>query len=149
MKASTAKNASKLLRLLRDQTRVDKLVWNETEKSDIFQASFPSYSVRIGPSSKLGSATAAAIAAGLGIITNDDQPPVDFTLVIYDSNGKVDDVISVPGVLEVLQKPLTYPLPDATELNSLLQEVYESALAQVDRMGSSTGALIHELEQIE
>lgn len=148
MKASTAKNAGKLLRLLRDRTRLDKLIWNETEKSDVFQASFPSYSVRVGPSSKLGSAT-AAIAAGLGIMTNDDQTPVDFALVIYDGNGKVDDMISVPGVLEVLQKPLTYPLPEATELNSLLQEVYESALAQVDRMGSSTGTLIHALEQIE
>ena len=148
MKASTAKNASKLLRLLRDQTQVNKLVWEETERSDVLQASFPSYSVRIGPSSKLGSSN-TAIAAGLGRAFSDNQIPVGFALVIYDSSGRVDDTISVPGIIELLQGPLTYSLPDETELSSLLQEVHESALAQVDRMGSSTGALIHELERIQ
>ena len=65
MKASTARNASKLLQLLRDQTQVDKLIWEETERSDVLQASFPNYSVRIGPSSKFGPAS-GAIAASLG-----------------------------------------------------------------------------------
>lgn len=148
MKASTAKNASKLLQLLRDQTQADKLIWEETERNDVLQASFPNYSVRIGPSSKFGSAS-AAIAAGLGRTFSDSQIPIGFALVIYDSDGRVDDTISVPGALEALTGPLTYLLPDETELTSLLQEVHESALAQVDRMGSSTGALIHELEQIE
>lgn len=146
MKASTAKNATELLQLLRDRTQNEKLNWEETERSDVLQASFSNYSVRVGPSSKIGSA-AAAITAVLGRMAAADEFPLDVALVIFDGSGNVDDVISVPGALELLNRPITYSLPDPAVISTLLRDVFDLALKQVERTGSSTGELIHELEQ--
>lgn len=77
---------AKLIAVLKEQTESGLLAWAQTEKSDMFQASFPGYSVRI--------------------FVRDHNPiEQDYVLQIINYLGEIVEEISDPDLKNVMENP--------------------------------------------
>lgn len=79
----------KLIETLLSQTEAGTLQWAQTEKSEIFQASFPRYSIRIYPQNDRSNL----------------QP--DYFLQILNEVGEIVEVVSDPDLRDVMDMPFT------------------------------------------
>ncbi|RBC03299.1 hypothetical protein C3E97_004510 [Pseudomonas sp. MWU12-2115] len=77
---------AKLVETLAVQTESGSLQWAQTEKSDMFQASFPRYSIRLYPK------TASTFE-------------VDYVLQILNDLGDIVEEVSDPDLRSVLENP--------------------------------------------
>ncbi|WP_330206609.1 hypothetical protein [Pseudomonas sp. AM14(2022)] len=78
---------AKLIETLLSQTESGALPWAQTEKSDMFQASFPRYSIRIYPQRS----------------HNSLEP--DYVLQILNDLGDIVEEVSDPDLQSVLETP--------------------------------------------
>lgn len=77
---------AKLVEVLLKQTATGSLQWAPTENSDMFQASFPRYSIRLYPQSK-------------------NSFDVDYVLQILNELGEIVEEVADPDLKEVLESP--------------------------------------------
>ncbi|MBT0624493.1 hypothetical protein KIH32_11295 [Pseudomonas fluorescens] len=80
---------AKLIETLLAQTESGALPWAQTERSDMFQASFPRYSIRLYPQ----------------IARNSLEP--DYVLQILNELGDIVEEVTDPDLQDVLETPFT------------------------------------------
>lgn len=79
---------ARLIETLLSQTEAGTLQWAQTEKSEVFQASFPRYSIRIYPEN-----------------SSNLQP--DYFLQILNEVGEIVEVVSDPDLRDVMDMAFT------------------------------------------
>ncbi|NWE39590.1 hypothetical protein HX875_08950 [Pseudomonas yamanorum] len=79
---------ARLIETLLSQTEAGTLQWAQTEKSEVFQASFPRYSIRIYPEN-----------------SSNFQP--DYFLQILNEVGEIVEVVSDPDLRDVMDMAFT------------------------------------------
>jgi hypothetical protein len=102
---------ARLVSALLTQTESGSLTWAQTEKSDMFQASFPRYSVRI--------------------YTHQSNPiELDYVLQILNDFGDIVEEVSDPDLKDVLASPyvIMRDLHDAARRSAM---GVESALDEI------------------
>lgn len=98
----------KLIEVLHYNTKKNKVTWEETERPNSFQASFPNYSVRLIEVNQLA------------------QQPVDYIIEIINENGDTIESVSDEDVRSVANV-----VPGASEAYENMKETYHIGRRQV------------------
>lgn len=107
---------AKLVHALEVQTENGSLQWGTTEKSDMFQASFPRYSVRL-------------------YTKNNNPIEFDYVLQILNDLGEIVEEVSDPDLVDVMQNPY-----------SKMRDLHESARRSAMGVESALDEILSFLE---
>lgn len=110
---------ARLVETLLSQTEAGTLIWAQTEKSEIFQASFPRYSVRVYQDN------------------NNSSGQPDYFLQILNEVGEIIEEVSDPDLRDVLQGAFTK-----------MQNLYEGARRSAMGVDNALDAILDFLDPL-
>ena len=110
---------AQLVNLLSKNTIVGKITWEETEKTGVFQTSFPDYTVRLFPRQN----------------PNESQGAMDFIVQVINSNGELVEEVSDEDLSDYLEEPY-----------QLMKTMHEISRRQVMGVESAIDSILNTLE---
>ncbi len=109
---------AQLVNLLSKNTIVGKITWEETDKTGVFQTSFPDYTVRHFPRQS----------------PNQPEGSMDFIVQVINSNGELVEEVSDEDLRDYLEEPY-----------QLMKTMHELARRQVMGVESAIDSILNTL----
>jgi hypothetical protein len=119
-----------VVKKLHERVREGKVQWGQTESSDVYEAAFPLYAVRVGKR------RSAIPDAGPG--------EVDYVVAIYNAEGTLIEEIDDPGLREASSGEIT-----GVAAYNMMKDLYESARRSAMGVDEALDSLLSELDKVE